>query len=84
MKNYKKLYRDLETSILHELRVKAMKSKTKSKHFEGNVIPVNLFDYTELGVINDRLVFLDKNGNHYGLFSDAKLDDLIDILNTKK
>jgi hypothetical protein len=40
-----------------------------------------LFDYKELVVINDNLTWLDSNGHHYSLYSDASHTDIIDLLN---
>lgn len=76
-----KQYRDLEQRVLRELREKVEGSKYISKHLDERVIKVNVFDYTELAIVNDRLTFLDSNGQHYSLFADCNLEDLIDILN---
>jgi len=81
MENFKKQYRDLEQRIMRELRDKVENSKQTSKHIGEKAINVNVFDYTELTIINDRLTFLDSNGQHYSLFADCNLEDLIDILN---
>ncbi len=85
MNTLKKQYRDLETKVLNKLRTAINKSKTKSKHITGvKCLPVNLFDYTELLILDDRHTFIDKNGLHYNLFTDATLEDLIDILTQNK
>lgn len=81
MENFKKQYRDLEQRIMRELRDKVENSKQTSKHIDEKSISVNVFDYTELTIVNDRLTFLDSNGQHYSLFADCNLEDLIDILN---
>ena len=81
MENFIKQYRDLELRIMRELRNKVESSKQTSKHLDEKSINVNVFDYTELTVVNDRLTFLDSNGHHYSLFADCSLEDLIDILN---
>ena len=81
MENFKKQYRDLETKVMRQLRDKIEASNYTSKHIYGKSIKVNVFDYTELAVINDRITFMDDNGLHYSLFADASLEDLIDILN---
>ena len=81
MENFKKQYRDLEIKVLRELRNKIENSKHISKHLNQKSINVNVFDYTELSIVNDRLTFLDKNGLHYSVFTDVNLEDLIDILN---
>lgn len=81
MENLKKQYRDLEMKVMANLRDKVSKSKEYSKHVNEKCIRVNVFDYTELAVINDDLTFLDNNGLQYSLFADVELEDLIDILN---
>jgi hypothetical protein len=81
MKTLKKQYRDLEQKVICELYVKVENSKHISKHQNEKSIKVNLFNYTELTIVNDKLTFLDSNGYHYSLFSDCNLEDLIDILN---
>lgn len=81
MKKFKKQYRDLEMNVLANLRYKIRTSKEYSKHILDKCIKVNLFDYTELALINDQLVFLDDKGYQYSIFADANLEDLIDILN---
>lgn len=81
MENFKKQYRDLEQRIMRELRDKVENSKQTSKHINEKSINVNVFNYTELTIVNDRLTFLDSNGVHYSLFADCSLEDLIDILN---
>ena len=87
MEDLKKQYRDLELRIMRELRDKVESSKHNSKHVDSksikvNVFGVNIFGYTELVIVDDRLTFLDNNGGHYSLFADCDLEDLIDILNT--
>lgn len=85
MGTLKKEYRDLETRVLSTLREMVNNSKTESKHLNGKAIKVNVFDYTEIVIINDRLIFLDSNGYHYSLFNgDCTLEDLIDIIEKHK
>ena len=78
----KKEYRDLEMMVLSSLREKINKSEYRSKHITERAIKVNIFDYTEMVIVNDKLTFLDKNGLHYSIFSDCSIEDLIDILAT--
>ena len=66
---------------MRELREKVESSKQTSKHIDEKSINVNVFDYTELTIVNDKLTFLDSNGQHYSLFAHCNLEDLIDILN---
>ena len=80
MTNYKKAYRDLETSVMHQLRHLINHSEYISKHTNTKALKVSLFDYQELTVIHDKLTFLDKFGLEYSLFAEANLEDLIDIL----
>ncbi len=77
----KKQHRDLETRIFASLREEVSNSTQESKHMNTKAISVNVFDYTELAIVNDRLTFLDSKGNHYSTFADCSLEDLIDILN---
>lgn len=81
MDNFKKQYRDLEMQVLNKLRSKVIESPHESKYINGKAIEVSVFGYEELAIINDRLVFMDHQGLQYSLFSDASLEDLIDILN---
>jgi septum formation topological specificity factor MinE len=76
-----KRYDDLEAEVMEALREEILDSEIESKHMQTNVIKVNVFDYTELAVVNDELTFLDDNGLHYGIYSECSLEDLIDILN---
>jgi len=76
-----KNYRNLETEILASLRDEITKSSVMSKHTDTPVILVNVFDYTELAIINDRPTFMDANGQHYSIWADCTIEDLIDILN---
>jgi len=69
MGNLKKQYRDLEIRVLAELRDKISNSKIESKHVQEKCIIVNVFDYTELAIINDQLTFLDDRGQHYSLWN---------------
>ena len=80
MKSLKHQYRDLEMRVYNELRNMVYNSKHKSKHTNTNAIEVNVFDYKELTIINDRLTFLDESGYHYSIYADVSLEDLIDIL----
>lgn len=78
--NLKKVYRDLETKVFATLRSIINNSNYTSKHINTKAIEVNLFDYTELCIVNDSLTFLDDNGQHYSIFCDCYLEDLIDLL----
>lgn len=80
MNNLKKQYRDLEMRVHAELREAINNSDVISTHMNQPVILVNVFDYTELAIIHDRLTFLDARGMQYSLWGDCSLEDLIDIL----
>ncbi len=80
--NLKLQYRDLEQRVFAILRNKISESKEDSKHLDVKCIKVNVFNYTELAIINDQLIFLDKNGMQYSYWnSDCNLEDLIDLIN---
>ena len=70
----RKKYRDLEMSVLSHLRDAVLAN--------GKPIPANIFDYKELGIVNDTLVFFDYKGYQYSLFAEASLEDLIELLNS--
>jgi hypothetical protein len=79
--NFKKQYRDLEMRVFSTLRDKVEASTYKSKYVNEKAIKVNLYEYTELTIIDDSLTFLDSRGYHYSPFNQCSLEDLIDILN---
>ena len=81
MKNLKKEYRDLEQRVIRDLRDKVENSNYISSHIKQRAIKVNVFDYKELTIINDKLSFMDEKGYQFSLFADCTLEDLIDILN---
>ena len=78
--HFKKQYRDLEMRVMRSLREAIENSNYRSKRTGAKAIQVNLFDYVELTVIDERLIFLDNNGHQYSIFTDATIEDLIDIL----
>lgn len=80
LQNLKKEYRDLEMKVMRSLRDAIDRSTYISKHMNAKAIKVNIFDYTELSIVNDRLTFLDARGYHYSVFAEASLEDLIDLL----
>lgn len=75
-----KAFKRLEKEVHDTLRSEILKSNRTSKFSILKVIKVDVFDYTELAIINDKLTFLDGDGYHYDLYSDCSLEDLIDIL----
>lgn len=75
----------LEREIHENLRNEIENSRVVSKHnTDLKVIKVDIFGYTELGIIFGDLTFLDEIGYHYSIDSDCTLLDLIDILNNIK
>lgn len=78
----RKQYRDLEMTVLHQLREKIGKSKIVSKHVDEKCIRINVEDYEELAIINDELTFIDYRGLYYSVFT-VGLEELIDILEPK-
>lgn len=81
MSNLKEMFRDLEKKTLDSLRSAVLNSKSESRHTNSPSIDVNVFDYTELVIVDDELTFLDEYGQHYSLYNgDCHLEDLIDIL----
>lgn len=74
-------FEKLEANIKWYLRQRIYESNIESVTHQIKIIPVNLFDYIELGIINYRLTFLCKDGYHYSLLGEADLHDLIDIVN---
>ena len=81
MSNLKEMFRDLEKKTLDSLRSAVLNSKSESRHTHSPSIDVNVFDYTELVIVDDELTFLDEYGQHYSLYNgDCYLEDLIDIL----
>lgn len=71
---------NLEERVLSVLREAVKNSKIESKHTHTKAIKVNVFDYTELAIVNDDLTFLNSDGLHYRIYCECSLEDLIDIL----
>jgi hypothetical protein len=80
MENFKKTYSELEMRVLIELRNRIEKSEHNSNFVDGKAIRVNVYDYEELVLVNDKLTFIDKNGYQFSLYADITLEDLVDIL----
>lgn len=80
MKNFKKQYRDLELEVMNELINMIRNSNYISKHLDEKAIKVNISNYDELCIVNDKLTFIDNRGLHYSLYCDVTLEDLIYIL----
>lgn len=71
---------NLELDIINALQAEILDSQIQSKFMNNPVIKVNVFDYVELTLIGDDLIFLDNDGQHYGIYSECSLEDLVDIL----
>ena len=80
-KKIKARFEKLESDVISFLTNKVENSKQTSKHMDTKIIKVNVFDYHELAIINDRLTFMNSNGYHYSLYAECSLEDLIDIIN---
>ena len=80
MKNLKIQYDLLEKKVIETLLNAVYQSEYTSKHINEKAIKVELFDYTELTVVNNELVFLDNGGYQYTMYAECSLEDLIDIL----
>jgi len=79
-KNLKDRHDELEQEVLKALRDEILDSLIQSKFMNNPVIKVNIFDYVELTLIGDDLIFMDNDGLHYDVYSECSLEDLIDIL----
>lgn len=85
MNNLKMRYEELESEVLRGLKDIVKKSNVRSEHFTGRCVKINVFDYTELAIVNGELTFLDDKGLYYSIWNgDCTLEDLIDILNANR
>jgi len=71
-------YNNLQNEVESELIDRIENSTYESEHYHEKAIRVNVYDYTELAIIDDRLTFIDSDGH---LYADCTLEDLIDIIN---
>ena len=76
--SFKTRYRDLEMQVYSALRSIIEQSGYTPKDYSQPAIPIQYEDYTDLAIINDRLVLLDDRGLQYDVF-EIRLEDLIDI-----
>ena len=75
-------YTQIENDIYYALLCEIENGTEMSNHIDGlKCLNVNVFDYQELVFINDRLTFLDCDGQHYSIDSECTNQDLLDILN---
>lgn len=80
--NLNSKYQELEYEVMQALRSEIENSQYNSKtHSYTKAIKVNVFDYTELIIIQGNLTFLNEGGYHYSIYAECDLEDLIDILN---
>lgn len=79
-KKFSDRYNELEAEVHATLRKEIEESDIESQSVQTPCIRVNVFDYVELAVIHDELMFLDSNGLQYGLYTECSLEDLIEIL----
>ena len=78
--NYEYRLQILQEEVEQTLRELIAESEYQHPDYEQAAIKVNVFDYTALTIVNDRLTFLDKDGYHYSLDADCTLTDLLDII----
>ena len=83
MKNLKRQYRNLEMKVHRALRDKIESSTRESEHIQAKCILVEHLEMKELAIVHDHLTFLDEYGYHYSVWSEATLENLIDILQQK-
>jgi len=76
----KQRYESLEEEVVWSLQSEIENSDKESEHCNTKVIDTKIHDYPELAVINDRLTFIDRDGQHYGIYAVSTLEDLINIL----
>lgn len=79
MKQYKKRYETLYEDVIQALKEVVTKSGQTSEHYEVPCIPVQEDKYTELTIIDDKLVLLDESGYQYNIHF-LRLESFIDIL----
>lgn len=81
MKNFREGLVNLERQIQVRLKELCLSSKITSAYVNDvTIIPVNIFDYSELRCKNDTLCFIDKNGYEFSLYCDVTNGDLINII----
>lgn len=78
--NLSEEYNALVEIIERALRLVVNASKVESKIVHSKALKVNVFDYVELVIINDKLTFINESGLQYSLYADCTIEDLIDIL----
>ena len=76
-------YKDLKSDIEKQLYSLIEMSKGESKHIGQKYLKVELYDYEELVSIDGSLIFLDADGLHYSLYAEARIEDLLDIINSQ-
>lgn len=82
--SFKKRYRDLEMEVLHELRSLITYSKYVSNYINDKAIKIDMEQYVEIAIVNDKLVLIDNEGYQYSIFNLSLEDQLIllqDIFN---
>ncbi|MFW6273010.1 MAG: hypothetical protein ACOC2U_04460 [bacterium] len=76
-----KEFRDLEVKIQDTLKKMIENSGKVSRFIAGQkALKVNVFDYIELVFLNERLTFIDSNGNHFSVYAECTTEDLLDII----
>lgn len=80
MERFAEKYDQLEKEVIAKLWDIILDNEKDSQFGAFRAIDVSVFDYVELAIVDNELIFLDKNGNHYSLNCDCQLTDLIDII----
>jgi len=78
--NYQYRFEQLQSEIEDTLRTLISKSNWQHPDYDRPAIKVNVFGYTALTIINDKLIFLDGNGYQYSLDAESQITDLLDII----
>lgn len=71
---------NLESYLMESLRRKILLEGKPSAFLNEKAITVNLNNYVELTYIDNRLKFIDADGQYHSLFYDNNLEELIDLL----
>lgn len=80
LEKLKNKYEEVEQETLYLIVTEINKNGTESKHGNFKSIPVNVFDYNEIAVIDSRLTFLDHRGYQYSLWAECTIEDLFEII----
>lgn len=72
---------NLESYLMESLRRKILlEGKPSAFINDVKAIDVDIYNYKELIIGGNGLLFIDADGQHFGIFINCNLDDLIDLL----